>query len=355
MTSGSVIVPIVIGCDTDPDRESLVGALAAGQLHWRGMLQGIPALKSSVAGIRDSSGIPPRFTWLLRADEQVHAHHGSYAWSYDANRAFCDGLAASGDELGWHPHFWRYDAALGRWHQEVEDHSWQLAMLRTANAALRAAGLTPTSVRMGWTYHTPETMRTLDELGVRVDFSALPGLRTFNDAPDTRSENLYDWFAAPAMSYRPSRGDHRRAGQGAEALQIRELPTFVARSSFWGLLAGGQLARKTRAIAPLFDAVRRPRYVANLTAAPALFAPLVKSLVESVRRANTGTSAAPAFATYFHPDELLPNRSRMYALEHVAANLRALLDGVSAAGGASVFCTATGFVEQFGDQPFVTA
>jgi hypothetical protein len=35
--------------------------------------------------------------------------------------------------------------------------------------------------------------------------------------------------------------------------------------------------------------------------------------------------------------------------------LRALLDGVSAAGGASVFCTATGFVEQFGDQPFVTA
>jgi hypothetical protein len=360
MTFGEqqVIVPIVIGCDTDPDRESLLGPLPAGQLQWRGMLEGIPALKRSVAAIADRAGSPPRFTWLLRADEQVRAHHGSFAWALEANRPFLDGLVASGDELGWHPHFWRFDASLKRWHQEIDDSAWQLTMLRDANAALRRAGLTPTSVRMGWTYHTPDTMRALDELGVRVDFSALPGLRTLHatGANNTRSENLYDWFDAPAATYRPARDDHRRAEQGTtSAERILELPTFVARSAFWGLLAGAQLARKTRAVAPVADALRRPRYIANLTSAPALFAPLVQAVARATRRARTGTSPAPAFATYFHPDELLVNKSRMYALDHVRDNLKALLEAIHAAGGLGQFFTATGFAERVGDRSFVTA
>jgi hypothetical protein len=354
MTSGKVTVPIVIGCDADPDRESLLGPLPPGALHWRGMLEGIPALKESVSHVRDAAGNEPRFTWLLRADEQVKSFHGSSAWPLEANRTFCDALAASGDELGWHPHFWRFDSTLRRWYQEVEDHAWQLAMLREANAALRDAGLTPVSVRMGWTYHTTETMRTLAELGVRVDFSALPGLRTIHGLPPTRGENFYDWFDAPATVYRPLATDHRRAGQGAQGQAIIELPTFVARSAFWGLLAGAQLARKTRRVAPLADALGRPRYIANLTSAPSLFAPLVQAVASAARRAANGAGHAPAFATYFHPDELLPNRSRMYALEHVATNLAALLSGLRTAGAEGVFCTATGFVEQFGDQSFVT-
>jgi hypothetical protein len=360
MTSGErarspVTVPVVIGCDTDPDREALVGPLPANRLQWRGMLEGIPALKAAVAPLRDAEGTPPRFTWLLRADEQVRALEGSYAWSLEANRPFVSGLVADGDEIGWHPHFWRFDDTLGRWHQDVEDFGWQIAMLREANAALRQAGLAPTSVRMGWTYHTNDTMRTLAELGVRIDFSALPGLRTFASAPPTRSENLYDWFDAPAETYHPSRTDCRRAGQGSEASAILELPTFVAHQRGWGLLAGAQLARKTRRLGPLADALRRPRYVANLTAAPALFAPLVRALTRAVRRAAAGMSHPPAFATYFHPDELLPTGSRMYAPEHVAPNLRALLDAVHTAGGNAIFCTASGFAERFGEQSFVTA
>jgi len=348
---GPLMVPIVIGCDTDPDRESLVGPLPSGQLQWRGMLEGIPALKQLVraAALRDRAGSPPRFTWLLRADEQVRAHHGSHAWALEANRPFLDGLATSGDELGWHPHFWRFDAALKRWHQEVEDYAWQLAMLREAHGALRRAGLTPTSVRMGWTYHTAATMRTLDELGVRVDFSALPGLRTVHGMPERRSENLYDWYDAPPSTYRPGRDNHRRAGQGNDStLGILELPTFVARSTVWGLLAGAQLGRKTRSARPIVDALQRPRYIANLTSAPALFAPLVRSLNAAVRRARDGRAPGPAFATYFHPDELLPNRSRMYALDHVATNLANVLEGIHLAGGEAIFCTATGFVERFG-------
>jgi hypothetical protein len=362
MTSGEqkVIVPIVIGCDTDPDRESLLGPLPAGQLQWRGMLEGIPALKQSVAAIADAAGSAPRFTWLLRADEQVRAHHGSFAWALEGNRPLLDGLAASGDELGWHPHFWRFDASLNRWYQEIDDGAWQLAMLRDANAALRRADLAPTSVRMGWTYHTSDTMRTLEELGVRVDFSALPGLRTLRESRasknNTRSENLYDWFDAPATTYRPSRDDHRRAERGTgTAGSILELPTFVARSAFWGLLAGAQLARKTRGLAPVADAVRRPRYIANLTSAPALFAPLIRAVARATRRAVAGAGDAPAFATYFHPDELLVNRSRMYALEHVRSNLSALLEAIRAEGGHGEFLTATGFAERVGDRSFVTA
>lgn len=351
MTSGEPrprTIPIIIGCDTDPDRESLVGPLPAGQLQWRGMLEGIPALKASVQSLHDDAGRSPAFTWLLRADEQVRAHYGSAAWVLQSHRAFFESLKASGDELGWHPHFWRHDPTANAWYQEIEDVPWQVQMLADSHAALGRAGLAPASVRMGWDYHNPETLAKLDRLGVRVDFSALPGMRTFHGAPPRRSENLYDWFAAPDRPYHPAARDHqRRARSGEAALGMLEVPMFVAHGRGWGLVAGAQLARKTRRLAPLWDAVRRPSYVINVTARPSLFAPLVTALRDALR---TPGRTEPVFATYFHPDELLPNRTSLYALPHVRENLAALLAAIRAEGARAIFLSAGAFASGWSDQ-----
>jgi len=340
-------VPIIIGCDTDPDRESLVGPLPKGRLQWRGMLEGIPALKASVASLRDDAGNAPAFTWLLRADEQVRAHHGSAAWPFEEHREHFEILRATGDELGWHPHFWRHDAALGAWYQEIEDVPWQTQMLEDAHAALARAGLAPTSVRMGWDYHNNATLATLDRLGVKVDFSALPGMRTLHGTPPRRSENLFDWSAAPDRPYRPSRADYQRRARGGEAaLGILELPMFVAHDRGWGLAAGAQLARKTRSVAPLWDALRRPSYVINVTARPSLFSPLVAGLQRVLR---TPGRTDPVFAAYFHPDELLANRTSLYALPHVRDNLAALVAGIRAEGARAIFQTAGAFAAGWSD------
>lgn len=341
-------VPIVIGCDTDPDREGFVGPLPSDRLVWNGMLEGIPALKREVADIRDDRSAPPRFTWLVRADEQVQQLHGSYAWCLETHREFFDGLVKSGDALGWHPHFWRRDVKSQRWYQEVEDRPWQLQMLQEAHLALVKAGLTPASVRMGWTYHNADTFNALDALGVRLEFSPFPGLRSYREVARTRDENQFDWSRTPTQSFFASRRDPRVAARaGEEACRMLTLPCWVAQHPFWGFAAGVQMARKTALPGLILDAIRRPSYVINLTARPKLFAPLVRQLRNSLNSVRRGHNP-PAFATYFHPDELIPNRSSLYARAHVRENLQSLLDCIRTAGAKPVFVTADQYVDQWG-------
>lgn len=349
-------VPIVIGCDTDPDREGFVGPLPSDRLVWRGMLEGIPALKGAVTDLRDDAGVAPRFTWLIRADEQMQQLHGSYAWCLETHAAFFADLVASGDALGWHPHFWRFDAALGRWYQDVEDSNWQVGMLRAAHEALQRAGLTPPSVRMGWTYHSAATFTTLDALGVRLEFSPFPGLRSYRGAPRRRDENQFDWHRTPTLSFHASPADPRVAArEGETAFRMLTLPCWVSTSRLWGFVAGVQMSRKTGQPGLTWDAIRRPSYVINLTARPRLFAPLVEGLRRAIAAARAGRRPAPAFATYFHPDELIPNRSAMYALDHVRENLVALLDCIRESGASPRFVTADHYVDRWGADVRATA
>jgi len=52
------------------------------------------------------------------------------------------------------------------------------------------------------------------------------------------------------------------------------------------------------------------------------FAPLVTQLRTALRRSGNGPLV---FSTQFHADELLPNRSRLYDIQGVRANIQALV------------------------------
>jgi hypothetical protein len=333
-------VYVVIGCDADPDRKDFLDRVPHDTLTWRGLTEGVPLLKSSLQGVRDATGREPVFTWLLRADEQIRDVHGEYAAIARRYQPLLQTLQQSGDELGWHPHFWRRDGARGSWFQEVEDVDWQVDMLRKAHADLATClpdGVK--SVRMGWDYHNNRTYRALEELGIVVDFSAIPGMRTFIGTPPTKGENLFDWHSSPRTPYRPSREDYRRPAEGrANQSRLLEVPNFVSTSAGWSLVSGLQLARKTGNAHLLWQSIRRPTYWINITARPRFFAPLVKQLRKTLSRRD---SSQLVFATYFHPDELLPNRSGLYDLESVRENIEAVLGTCDAAGSRVEFVQAS--------------
>ena len=324
MVNSSRAVYIVISCDTDPDRVGFLDGVPHGKLAWRGMTEGIPAVKKLLHGLTDSTGREPTFTWLLRADEQIRELEGEYAWVVRTHSPLLRSLQQSGDELGWHPHFWRRDTSNDRWFQELEDVDWQVAMLRQAHRDLATCFPgTVQSVRMGWAYHNNRTCAALDELGVTVDLSPLPGYRTLTPHPPTRSENLFDWYSSPRAPFRPSRADYRRPIRGGEtSYRLLEVPSFVSQSIPWALVSGLQLARKTGQIGQLWNAIRRPTYSINVTARPVFFAPLVTQLRAALRRPNRGPLV---FSTQFHADELLPNRSRLYDFQGVRTNIQALV------------------------------
>jgi hypothetical protein len=316
-------VYVVIGCDVDPDRERLLGT-PPGRLMWRGATEGIPAIKQALRGLTDAARSEPVFTWFLRADEQVRQMHGDYGWFARAHGAMVRSLRDGGDELGWHPHFWRFDAARGIWYQEILDVAWQLEMLRWAHRDLAAAlSAPPRSVRMGWSYLNNAACAELDRLGIAVELSALPGLRTLGRRPLERGENQFDWYPTPREPYRPSQADYRRPAVAGEAsLRLLEVPSFVATSVAWALIGGIQLTRKTKDPAHLWRAARRPTYCINVTARPTYFAPLARQLARLLRRGGHGPVL---FATQFHADELVPNRSPLYDLASVRTNLEMLL------------------------------
>jgi hypothetical protein len=333
------VLYVIIGCDTDPDRVRFLDRLDPGGLSWRGMLEGIPRAKDLLRRLTDHRGHAPIFTWVLRVDEQVREVHGAYEWVLFTYRDFLLDLENSGDELGWHPHFWRRDMASGRWYQELDDLDWQVEMLKRAYRAfeeqLPGRAL---SVRMGWAYHNNRTFQTLDALGVKVEFSAIPGLRTlFRNSP-TRGENLFDWLITPRTPYYPSREDFRRPPRGREAaLNVLEIPSFTSRSFFWSLISGLQMMRKMKSPRQLFQALRRPTFSVNLTGRPRLFVPLTNQLRRELRKSHEQTSV---FSTYLHADELLENKSSLYSLEAMRHNLEAIIRVCDAEGVAVEFARA---------------
>jgi hypothetical protein len=178
---------IVIGCDTDPDRQDFIDFNAGDKLSWRGMTEGIPETKSAVSDITDSNGKSPVFTWLMRADEQIKIICGDFNSVLEENKKLIQDLEKSGDEIGWHPHLYKYDEKHKVWYQELFDVDWQCEVLESAyNSFNKSIPGRPVSVRTGWIYHNNSTMKKLDRLGVKVDFSAAPGLKT--NPPKSKNE-----------------------------------------------------------------------------------------------------------------------------------------------------------------------
>ena len=129
----------------------------------------------------------------------------SYDYIIKTHKDFFLELERDGDELSWHPHFWKYDKQLSIWYQECYDVPWQTNMLREAHASYQ--NILPgraKSVRMGWDFHNNETIGTLEELGVEVDFSGIPGLKLDPKNRDHRATNFFDWYLSPNKPYYPS-------------------------------------------------------------------------------------------------------------------------------------------------------
>jgi hypothetical protein len=313
---------IIIGCDTDPDRESFVGKLPEDHLVWRGMLEGIPRAKERLARLKDSEGHAPVFSWCLRADHQVNTLHGAFNWVMATHKEFLLQLEAAGDELSWHPHFWRFDSAQKIWYQEYWDREFQVKMLHDAYGAYQAVlpGRAKT-VRMGWGYHNNDTYRTMQQLGVEVEYSAIPGMKILPQHDNVRASNFFDWSLSPDRPYLPAESDYRReASVGEKAFSLVEIPVYVSHSLFWGVGAGLQLARKMKNLRQVWYAFTRPTFLINITGRSSYFRPMLAQIKRDLR-----SRGQVIFNTYLHADELIENKHPLYSLEFMEQNIASML------------------------------
>ena len=309
------------------------------------MLEGIPRARERFNSIHDSEDKPPVFSWCLRVDYQIQKIYGAYNYILSEHKDFFLELERDGDELAWHPHFWNYDEGSNCWYQDCFDTDWQVRMLREAHAAYMEVFYgRARSVRMGWDYHNNETFAALQELGVEVDFSGIPGLRIQPKNNQVRSANFFDWSLSPNRPFFPANADYRReAKKGELAFSLLESPNFVSKSRIWGMISGLVLAMKMKDPVQPLSALRRPAYWIGITGKPFYFRPLISEIERTLRSMNN-----MVFVTYFHPDELLDNNHPLYSAENMEKNICLLVDMAQELGVRTKFIKASEIKECIG-------
>ncbi len=154
-------------------------------------------------------------TWFIRLDSQMEALYGQPDYIFHRYRQELHHLSLTGHEIGWHPHF--YVKGEGDWRQSVRTEEILDELIRYAPMALSYG---TKSVRMGWGFHTNETMRLLADLCFLIDSSAMPRPKY------PWEEAKKDWTLTPVVPYFPSEKDYRVPGK--PNLPILEIPMSVA-------------------------------------------------------------------------------------------------------------------------------
>jgi hypothetical protein len=296
----SRILHVVLACDADPDRPGYGGIpLNSKEKHvWNGIEKGIPKLLNALKKIIDTEGSLPRITWFLRSDEQMRVLYGNHCWPAVEFSQIWDDLKERDHEIGWHPHLWRWSEKNGTWCQEINDDDWIRKCLIEGFSSLNREYKIRTT-RTGWDYHSNYTMKTLVDLGIQADLSALPGFENTNyvDGNQNLIQNKYDWIGSPEVPYRPSSTDYRAIGN----MPIIEIPhahyhqsylVYAFRKAFWKAFSR-RSGRK-----PL------QRYPVTASIDSTYFLDGLKQAFKKLRSRN------PIFVSYFHPDDLLVNNTQ---------------------------------------------
>lgn len=309
---GGRVLTIAVGCDCDPDRPSYRGTggdLRRGRLVWNGVTRGIPALRDMLK----TEGLGKlKITWNVRADTQLRDIYGNAGWALGEFGCLWNNLEAAGDEIAWHPHFWRWNQAARAWFQETEDYDWMKSCLAEGIAAFHdMRKRIPSAVHMGWLFHNNLTLAIMANAGILVDYSAVPGIRIEGGDNKVRGGEC-DWAITTIYPYYPSKSDYRRpATPGEGSLDILEIPVPGCSSPLLkGLKAIKQLVKGE----PV-----RPILQGNLFFPIAAHWAVVSSSIKDLLAKSAEVYKLSHLVVYFHADELVGRQ--VYSSNNLVRNL----------------------------------
>ena len=150
-------------------------------------------------------------TWFLRLDNQIDKISGGNEYIFSKNKENIDWLINNDHEVALHFHSYEYKNGL--WVQSLQE---SMICDELYRSALRGKELGLKGIRMGWGYHTNNTMKIISDLGYKYDSSAIP--RPIYDFElSTR-----DWSITTSDIYYPSIHDYRVSGDPSH--KIIEIP-----------------------------------------------------------------------------------------------------------------------------------
>jgi len=179
------------------------------RLSWNA-ISTIPIIKD----IFDSHKL--RVSWFVRADNQLWEIYGTSAYLLIKHDSLWNDLKGSGDEIGWHPHLYQWSENTNSYVVDI-DNERCVQKLTDTYSELHAKGFNYTSVRIGEAFHNNNMMKTISNLGLKIDSTAIPGRKRQDSA------RFFDWEITPNEPYHPSKEDYR-VPSTQDYLPILEVP-----------------------------------------------------------------------------------------------------------------------------------
>lgn len=149
----------------------------------------------------------------------IEETYGSASWPATHYSKFIDDFKAHGDELGLHPHAYRWDECDQTW---ITDHGNQDWVEHCVNMAFAAYSESLeqgcVTFRFGDHWMNDQTSALIEKLGVRFDLTLEPGYIGVPSVDPTMpyAGAIPDYYDAPRLPYRPSKTDFRKPGNSDE-------------------------------------------------------------------------------------------------------------------------------------------
>ena len=205
-------IPVVLCIDVEPDPRDV-------PVPCQDPFRGYEAIHELIESLRDpiarATGAPAHFCWMLRMDPQIQIAYGHAGWVAEHYRDDLTASLAAGDEIGLHPHTYRWTDR--GWLIDTEDPAWVVHSLRTSfEAYMEHFGRECSTIRMGDRWMSDVALAEIERLGAKFDLTVEPGALPQRDwrAETPCVGELPDYSDAPSRPYRPSVSDFRAEGKG---------------------------------------------------------------------------------------------------------------------------------------------
>ncbi len=240
-------IPVVLTIDAEPDLPWPPLDKPDPWLGFEAWLEYAPELRGR---LERGTGRPASFSMALRMDGQIARVYGDPGWAADRYGPQLNEMMAAGDELGLHPHAWRWQDPPGRWLQDHASDALVEEVIASSFEAYRNAfGRDCLVHRFGSRFISAGIVAQLKTLGVRVDTTVEPGARGMAALEKSVVSTgwLPDQAHAPRVPYRPSDDDPFRpaAGNTNGATDLWMLPATSFDPAPW-LPAWRRAARRIR-------------------------------------------------------------------------------------------------------------
>ena len=191
----------------------LIKVATINSSNLNGINHGYPVARKILEKIEINYSFKIPATWFVRCDDEIEEITGerNFLLKEFVNSWYC--CEEEGHEIGFHPHLYRRRG--NKWEQDFRKNT-QLEQLEKSWQAANSSGFQISSSRIGEAYCNNEIMKSLNDLGIKVDSTAMPG-RVRKD-----NERWIDWEKTPDKAYKPSIDDYRVPGVATHSLT--ELP-----------------------------------------------------------------------------------------------------------------------------------